>query len=97
VRTQVRVYRIKPGELDAFVDEWRAVARLRRRHGFTVEHAWASEEDDTFVWVVSFDGDDWEAAERAYYESDERRALHPDPARRVAEAAQFTVRPVDLP
>ena len=46
--TQVRVYRMKPGELAVFVDEWlRQVVPLRRRFGFKIEHAWASEGDDT--------------------------------------------------
>jgi len=87
---QVRVYRIRPGELQAFVAEWRAgVVPLRHRFGFTVEHAWASLKDDTFASVVGCDGDDWHAAEEAYYDSDERRALAPDPARHVLEARTF--------
>jgi len=32
------------------------------------------------VWVVSYDGPDWDAAQRAYYDSPERKALDPDPA-----------------
>lgn len=98
MRRQVRVYRIRAGELDAFVEEWRAaVVPLRRRFGFTVEHAWASEEDDTFVWVVGYEGDNWETAERAYYESEERRSMEPDPARRIAEPRAFFARAVPLP
>ena len=94
----VRVYGIKPGELADFVEEWRAqVLPLRRRHGFEVTHAWASEEDDTFVWVLSREGDDWEDAERAYYDSDQRRSLSPDPARRILAPSGFFARPVELP
>src|SRR5687768_17538992 len=93
--TQVRVYRITPGELQTFVREWHEhIAPLRARHGFVVEHAWASEEEDTFVWVLRFDGDDWAAADRAYYDSDERLALDPDPARLVDEQRAFFARPV---
>ena len=98
MRTQVRIYRTRPGEIAAFAAEWAAgVVPLRRRFGFTVEQAWASVEDDTFVWVVGFAGADWEAAERAYYDSPERAALDPDPARRVAEARAVFARPVELP
>jgi hypothetical protein len=98
VITEVRIYRITPGELDAFVDEWRAhVVPLRRRFGFEVTSAWASLEDDTFVWVLAYDGDDWESAERAYYDSRERRLIDPDPARHVAEPSGFRARPVRLP
>ena len=98
MRAQVRIYRTRPGEVEAFAAEWReSVVPLRRRFGFTVEHAWASADDDTFVWVVGFAGDDWEAAERAYYESPERAALDPDPARRIAEARAVFAHPVELP
>ena len=98
MRRQVRVYRIRDGELAAFVEEWRAqVVPLRRRFGFTVAHAWASEEDDSFVWVVGFDGDDWESAERAYYDSPERRAFDPDPAHRIESAEGFFASEVPLP
>jgi len=96
--TQVRVYTIRPGELDAFVAEWTAgVVPLRRRFGFEVTHAWASLEEDTFVWVLDYPGDDWETAERAYYGSRERHELDPDPARHIVEPRGFAVRPVPLP
>jgi hypothetical protein len=96
--TQVRVYRIAPGELSQFVREWREqIAPLRERHGFVVEHAWASEEEDTFVWILRYDGDDWAAADRAYYDSDERRAMDPDPARLIESPDAFFVSPVAWP
>jgi hypothetical protein len=97
VRTHIRVYTIKPGEVADFAAEWRAqVVPLRRQFGFEVTHAWTSEEDNTFVWVVTRDGDDWDEAERAYYDSPERLAMDPDPARRILEARGFFARPVDL-
>jgi NIPSNAP len=89
--TQVRVYRVKPGELEAFVEEWRQrVVPLRRRFGFEIVAAWASEEDDTFVWVLRHSGD-FAAADRS---SPERAALDPDPARHIAEPHTFVARPV---
>lgn len=98
MRYQLRIYTTKPGELARFVEEWRAqVVPLRRRFGFEVVTAWASEEDDTFVWVVGYDGDDWKAAERAYYESPERRGMEPDPARLLAEPRAVWARPAELP
>lgn len=97
METQVRVYRIRPGELDAFVEEWREqVVPLRRRFGFEVVAAWSSEEDDTFVWVLSHDGD-FASADREYYLSPERAALDPDPAGRIAEPRAFRAQPVSLP
>jgi NIPSNAP len=97
METQVRIYRIKPGELDAFVDEWREhIVPLRRRFGFEVVAAWASEQEDTFIWVVSHDGD-FAAADREYYLSRERAAMEPDPARHIEEPRTLAARPVPLP
>jgi NIPSNAP len=92
--TQVRVYRVKPGGLEAFVEEWRQrVVPLRRRFGFEIVAAWASVEDDTFVWILRHSGD-FAAADRDYYSSPERAALDPDPARHIAEPHTFVARPV---
>jgi hypothetical protein len=98
MQTHVRVYTVQPGMLDAFVEEWRAaVVPLRRRFGFEVAHAWASLEDETFVWVVTYDGEDWDAAEQAYYDSPDRRAIDPDPARHIQTPRDFAAKPVPLP
>ena len=97
MQSALRVYRIRPGELDAFVAEWRAaVVPLRRRLGFTVEHAWTSREADTFAWLLGYDGpQSWQAANAAYYDSPERAALDPDPARLIVEANEFRLEPVE--
>jgi hypothetical protein len=95
LQTQIRVYRIRPGELETFVREWREhLVPLRERYGFVVEHAWASVEDDTFAWVLRHDGDDWETDDRAYYESSARAALDPDPARLIESQTTFRARPL---
>lgn len=94
----LRIYAIKPGELDDWLDEWREhVLPLRRRLGFEVLGAWVSEHESTFTWLLGYDGKDGiEAANTAYYESPERAALDPDPARHIAEARQLSVRALDL-
>lgn len=46
-------------------------------------------ERNEFVWVLSHDGDDWDALERAYYGSAERAAVHPDPAQYIAKAEHW--------
>jgi hypothetical protein len=95
--TQVRIYRIKPGALDAFVQEWREhVAPLRLQFGFEILGAWASGEEHTFVWIIRHDGD-FASADRAYYLSPERAALDPDPARHIVEPRAFLVQPISLP
>jgi hypothetical protein len=97
METQVRVYRVRPGALEEFEQEWREhVVPLRRKFGFEVVSAWASVEDDAFVWVIRHDGD-FKAADRAYYLSPERAALDPDPARHIVEPRAFLARPVELP
>jgi hypothetical protein len=80
--TQLREYTIKPGELDTFASVWaKNVRPLRTKMGFTIEGAWRIPAEGKFVWVVSYDGPDgWEAANKRYYESPERKALDPDPA-----------------
>ena len=97
MEAQIRIYAIQPGALETFVEEWRAhIAPLRRTFGFEILGAWASEVDDTFVWILSHDGD-FAAADRAYYLSPERAALDPDPARHILDPRAFRVRPVAPP
>jgi len=80
--TQLREYAIKPGQLDRFADVWRSGVRpLREKKGFVIEGAWKIPSEERFVWIVSHDGPEgWEAANTAYYESPERKAMDPDPA-----------------
>jgi hypothetical protein len=97
----LRIYTIRPGELDEWLAEWREnVVPLRRAAGFEVLGAWtteeAPEEPATFTWLLGYDGPgDLDAANAAYYDSPERQALDPDPARHIAEARQLRVRAVD--
>lgn len=90
---ELRVYTIKPGRLDQFVEEWRAqVLPLRRRLGFDVRGAWTVPEEDLFVWLVG--ADELARRDAAYYESAERAALEPDPARLVAVPRHWRLKPV---
>ena len=84
--SQLRMYKAKDGELEAFIQEWRAqVLPLRRRFGFRVEGAWAIRERNEFVWVIAYDGPEgFEKRDAEYYASPERKALTPDPARHLA-------------
>ena len=94
----LRIYTIKPGELDDWIAEWRAqVVPLRRKLGFDVLGAWVSDEESTFTWLLGYDGPDGlAAANAAYYDSPERAALDPDPACHIAEARQLPVRALEL-
>jgi NIPSNAP len=93
MRFQLRMYRIKPGEMDEWVEEWRErVLPLRRERGFSVVGPWIRREEDLFVWLIGHD--DLEAANKAYYASPERVALDPDPARHLAETQTWILDPV---
>ncbi len=94
--SQLREYAVKPGEMEAWIAEWRAnIAPLRERHGFEIVGAWTVEDTDQFVWIIRYRGPrSWAEAERDYYESPERKAVHPDPARHLAGTSARFIRDV---
>ena len=98
--TQLRDYRIREGSLDQWVEEWRdRVSPLRRELGFTIERAWTIEDESRFVWLLAHPGD-WdafEAADRAYYDSPQRKSLDPNPARLIEDQVISRLAEVDLP
>lgn len=81
--TQLRTYRIRPGGLYAFAAEWREkIVPLRQRLGFEILGAWTDDTSGEFVWVLRHPGPEpWDELDRSYHESDERRAMEPNPAR----------------
>ncbi len=86
---QLRIYRAKDGELEAFVQEWREhVLPLRSAKGFEVIGPWVSD-DDRFVWIVGHEN--LQEADEAYYASGERAAIEPDPARHLAETEHVSL------
>lgn len=88
--TQLRVYTINRGKMDDFVKAWVAgVYPLRQRFGFRIEGAWVIKERNQFVWLLSYEGADWEAKDAAYYASPDRAALDPDPAQHIARGDQW--------
>lgn len=83
MRWQLRDYRIKAGEMGEWLDEWSAKIRpMREEFGFRVVGAWAAADQNRFLWVIGHE--DFEAADKRYYASDERRALDLNPARHIA-------------
>jgi hypothetical protein len=94
--TQLRDYTIKPGQLGAFVSGWsKGVRPLRQKRGFVVEGSWTIPAEERFVWVVSYDGPDgWEAANKAYYDSPERKSMDPDPAKLIVSQRTAFIDPV---
>ena len=96
-RHQLRIYTIRPGEMAEWIAEWRGlIAPLRRRHGFEIAGAWTIDRENQFVWILRYAGaQTWEEADRAYYASQERAAMQPDPALHIAKAESWLMDAVD--
>ena len=97
--TQLRDYRIRAGDLDAFVREWTAnLAPLRRAIGFAIPAAWTVPEGNRFIWLLEHRGgwDAFEEADAAYFASPERAAIDPDPARLIEEQRTVRLTEVEL-
>lgn len=91
MQEQIRIYTINKGGLQQFVAEWQEKIRpLREKLGFKVTAAWAIESTNQFVWIQCYDGEKtWQELDAAYFASDERRAMQPDPARLIARMENY--------
>lgn len=94
MQMQLRIYTINRGALQMFAEEWKTnIYPLRIKIGFRVLNAWTIEATNQFVWLLAYDGPEtWEAKDQAYFESDERKAMVPDPARHIARVEQYFVK-----
>lgn len=93
---QLRIYTINRGALKEFAAEWEEkLVPIRRKVGFQVLGAWTVEATNQFVWLMDYDGPEaWEVKDREYFQSDERRALDPNPARLIARMEEYFVEQV---
>ena len=91
--TQIHIYTINRGALNEFANEWRdRIKPLREKFGFRVSGGWQVTDTNQFIWFLSRDdSEDWETQNQAFYQSDERRSLDPDPARHIARVEQYFV------
>ena len=96
---QLRDYRIQPGVMKQWVSEWEEKVRPLREHlGFTVVGAWTIEDDNRFIWILSWEGaGSFQDADRAYYASGERAAISPDPARLIVSSEHRMMQTVPSP
>ena len=94
--TQLRVYKIKPGMMEAWLDFFRdAVVPLHRKFGIPAQIAWIDDETNEFVWARDFDpSEPIEVQEKRYVGSEERQRLIGDRSRAFIE--QMSVRVVRL-
>lgn len=82
VRTvQIRIYTVRSGLLDEWVDKWqRLVVPLRRELGFEIHGSWKDREHNQHIWVISYAGaGSFEEANAAYWASDRRKSLGLNP------------------
>ncbi len=89
--TQLRIYTINRGALEQFSREWNDHIRPRREKlGFKVLGAWTVASTNQFVWIMGYDGPkSWEELDRAYFDSPERHAMDPNPARNIARMEEY--------
>ena len=73
---QLRRYEVEKGGLGRLAEWFPTIAAVRDQYGFTIEGAYADEENSEFVWIVSYPGDvdAFESAVESYNESPERAA-----------------------
>lgn len=72
--TELKRYEIAPDGWEPFLEVWRRIVKVRRRHGFGVLCAFADREQNMFTWAINHAGD-FEAAAKGYYEDPERVEL----------------------
>lgn len=91
---ELRIYRVQAGRMAEFVELFRQVADARRAHGFEVLGPWITD-DDGFIWITGYGGEDgFEAAVKRYYDSPERKAIQPEPASLLESMETRMMRPV---
>lgn len=88
---QLRIYTINRGSLPTWVNEWKEkIKPLRLKLGFQILGAWTIPETNQFVWILSYEGpESWDTLDKAFHESEERKAMDPDPARNIARIEHF--------
>jgi hypothetical protein len=92
VAKQLRMYTVKPGEMEDFCREWgEQILPLRLQSGFRVEGPWVIDETSQFVWIIEHDGD-FKVADSRYYESPERKKVDPDPTRHLDKVEHWMIR-----
>jgi hypothetical protein len=80
------MYTINKGQMETFLKIWREqVVPLRQKHGFTVDWGWVVDDENRFVWMVSYEnGEGWDAALDSYMNSPDRKTMNPEPGSFVA-------------
>ncbi len=74
---QLRIYHMKPGTMAEFVEGWRKhIVPIREQLGFKVLYAFEHEQNNEFIWLLSYEGPEgYAAADAAYHTSDARKNI----------------------
>lgn len=93
MKKQLRIYKIKSGELYHFLEEWdEKIKPLRINLGFLIPHAWVDKENNQFIWILQLEnGNDWEKLEKEYFNSEERISMKPNPARNIISMENYFI------
>lgn len=87
---QLKRYKIKPECWNDFIDIWRDIVVMRRKHGFGILFAFEDRETNWFTWAIDHAGD-FDAAAEAYYNDPGRIALE----HVVDYVSEFEIRTVE--
>src|SRR4030088_502863 len=94
---QLRIYTVKPGEMEAFTQEWGdQILPLRLQRGFRVIGPWGIDATNQFVWYLEYDGD-FQVADARYYDSPGRKKVAPDPVRHLEKNEHWMLRDPQKP
>ena len=72
--TQLKRYKVKPECWTEFMDTWRELVVLRKKHGFGILFVLRDPETNWFTWAIDHTGD-FDSAAEAYYQDPDRVAL----------------------
>ena len=94
--SQLRIYKIKPGQMENWLRFFREkVVPLHRKFGIPARIAWTNMESSEFIWVRDFsDKESIEEQERRYVSSEERSRVIGDQSKAFIES--MTVRKMQL-
>ena len=94
--SQLRVYTINRGMMDAWLKFYMEnIVPIYRMLKIPIEATWINADRTEFVWVRSFDSiEDLERKEKAYYASQERKALANTPLNYIAKIEVKLIEPV---
>ena len=95
------LYRIREGKMQPFLDRFRDHAsRLMEAHGFTIEGAWETEEEDApaFAYLLAWEDEaamtsGWKAFRADPEWSEAKARTGTEHGRLIADIRQWTLRP----